>query len=77
MAETPQYDQSLTIALLRARDAVTALFREHVAAAGLTLQQWLARIWWLQTGAQPVQRIHKLAGVIGAKGRFYSGVFFL
>ena len=40
MAETPQYDQSLTIALLRARDAVTALFREHVAAAGLTLQQW-------------------------------------
>ena len=40
MADTPQYDQSLTIALLRARDAVTALFREHVAAAGLTLQQW-------------------------------------
>ena len=40
MAETPQYDQSLTIALLRARDAVTALFREHVSAAGLTLQQW-------------------------------------
>ena len=40
MAETPEYDQSLTIALLRARNAVTALFREHVAAAGLTLQQW-------------------------------------
>ena len=40
MAEAPLYDDSLTIALLRARDAVTAPFREHVAEAGLTLQQW-------------------------------------
>lgn len=40
MTTQPQYDDSLTIALLRARESVTALFREHVAAAGLTLQQW-------------------------------------
>ncbi len=40
MADAPRYDDSLTIALLRARDAVTAQFREHVSAAGLTLQQW-------------------------------------
>lgn len=40
MAETPRYDDSLTIALLRARDAVTAQFRDHVGEAGLTLQQW-------------------------------------
>lgn len=40
MTAQPQYDDSLTIALLRARESVTALFREHVAAAGLTLQQW-------------------------------------
>lgn len=40
MAETPRYDDSLTIALLRARDAVTAQFRDHVAAGGLTLPQW-------------------------------------
>lgn len=40
MTNQPQYDDSLTIALLRARESVTALFREHVAAAGLTLQQW-------------------------------------
>ena len=40
MSDQPHYDDSLTIALLRARDSVTALFREHVAAAGLTLQQW-------------------------------------
>ena len=31
---------TLTIALLRAREAVTAQFREHVTAAGLTLPQW-------------------------------------
>ena len=40
MAEAPRYDDSLTIALLRARDAVTAQFRDHVGDAGLTLQQW-------------------------------------
>ena len=40
MAEAPRYDDSLTIALLRAREAVTALFRDHVGAAGLTLPQW-------------------------------------
>ena len=40
MAEAPRYDDSLTIALLRARDAVTAQFRDHVGEAGLTLQQW-------------------------------------
>ena len=40
MAEAPHYDDSLTIALLRARDAVTAQFRDHVGEAGLTLQQW-------------------------------------
>ena len=40
MADAPRYDDSLTIALLRARDAVTAQFRDHVGAAGLTLQQW-------------------------------------
>jgi homoprotocatechuate degradation regulator HpaR len=40
VAKAPRYDDSLTIALLRARDAVTAQFRDHVGAAGLTLQQW-------------------------------------
>ena len=40
MAEAPRYDDSLPIALLRARDAVTAQFRDHVSEAGLTLQQW-------------------------------------
>ena len=40
MSNPPKYDDSLTIALLRARESVTALFREHVAEAGLTLQQW-------------------------------------
>lgn len=40
MTNTPRYDDSLTIALLRAREAVTAQFREHVTAAGLTLPQW-------------------------------------
>ena len=40
VAEAPRYDDSLTIALLRARDAVTAQFRDHVGEAGLTLQQW-------------------------------------
>ena len=40
MDDTPHYDDSLTIALLRARDAVTAQFRDHVGEAGLTLQQW-------------------------------------
>ena len=40
MTETPQFDESLTIALLRAREAVTALFRDHVSEDGLTLQQW-------------------------------------
>jgi len=40
VADAPRYDDSLTIALLRARDAVTAQFRDHVGAAGLTLQQW-------------------------------------
>ena len=40
MTEAPRYDDSLTIALLRARDAVTAQFRDHVGEAGLTLQQW-------------------------------------
>lgn len=40
MADTPQYDESLTIALLRAREVVTAQFRDHVATAGLTLPQW-------------------------------------
>ena len=40
MAEAPRYDDSLTIALLRAREAVTAQFRDHVGAAGLTLPQW-------------------------------------
>ena len=40
MVDAPRYDDSLTIALLRAREAVTAQFRDHVAAGGLTLQQW-------------------------------------
>ena len=40
MSDGPRYDDSLTIALLRARDVVTAQFREHVAEAGLTLTQW-------------------------------------
>ena len=40
MNDAPRYDDSLTIALLRAREAVTAQFREHVAEAGLTLPQW-------------------------------------
>ena len=40
MADAPRYDNSLTIALLRAREAVTAQFRDHVAAGGLTLTQW-------------------------------------
>lgn len=40
MADAPRYDDSLTIALLRAREAVTAQFRDHVAASGLTLPQW-------------------------------------
>ena len=40
MTDAPRYDDSLTIALLRARDAVTAQFRDHVGDAGLTLQQW-------------------------------------
>lgn len=40
VAEAPRYDDSLTIALLRAREAVTAQFRDHVGAAGLTLPQW-------------------------------------
>ena len=40
MAEAPRYDDSLTIALLRAREAVTAQFRDHVGAAGLTLPRW-------------------------------------
>ena len=40
MADAPSYDDSLTIALLRAREAVTAQFRDHVAAGGLTLPQW-------------------------------------
>jgi homoprotocatechuate degradation regulator HpaR len=40
VTEAPRYDDSLTIALLRARDAVTAQFRDHVGAAGLTLPQW-------------------------------------
>ena len=40
MADAPRYDDSLTIALLRAREAVTAQFRDHVAAGGLTLPQW-------------------------------------
>jgi len=40
MADAPRYDDSLTIALLRAREAVTAQFRDHVGEAGLTLQQW-------------------------------------
>lgn len=40
MSQLPNYDDSLTIALLRAREVVTALFREHVAEAGLTLTQW-------------------------------------
>ena len=40
MAEAPRYDDSLTIVLLQARDAVTAQFRDHVGEAGLTLQQW-------------------------------------
>jgi|TARA_X000000950_G_scaffold286703_1_gene396388 homoprotocatechuate degradation regulator HpaR len=40
VTEAPRYDDSLTIALLRARDAVTAQFRDHVGEAGLTLQQW-------------------------------------
>ena len=40
MTDIPRYDDSLTIALLRAREVVTARFRDHVAAAGLTLPQW-------------------------------------
>jgi len=40
VADAPRYDDSLTIALLRAREAVTAQFRDHVGAAGLTLPQW-------------------------------------
>jgi len=40
VADAPRYDDSLTIALLRAREAVTAQFRDHVAAGGLTLTQW-------------------------------------
>ena len=40
MSDAQLFDDSLPIALLRARDAVTALFRDHVGAAGLTLQQW-------------------------------------
>jgi len=40
VADTPRYDESLTIALLRAREVVTAQFRDHVATAGLTLPQW-------------------------------------
>ena len=40
MTDIPRYDDSLTIALLRAREVVTAQFRNHVAAAGLTLPQW-------------------------------------
>ena len=34
MAEAPRYDDSLPIALLRARDAVTAQFRDHVMKDG-------------------------------------------
>jgi homoprotocatechuate degradation regulator HpaR len=40
VVDAPRYDDSLTIALLRARDVVTAQFRDHVGEAGLTLQQW-------------------------------------
>ena len=40
MVDAPRYDDSLTTALLRARDVVTAQFRDHVGEAGLTLQQW-------------------------------------
>ena len=40
MADAPRYHDSLTIALLRAREAVTAQFRDHVAAGGMPLTQW-------------------------------------
>lgn len=40
MTDIPRYEDSLTIALLRAREVVTAQFRDHVATAGLTLPQW-------------------------------------
>ena len=40
VGDAPRYDDSLTIALLRARETVTAQFRDHVGAAGLTLPQW-------------------------------------
>lgn len=35
-----RYDESLPIALLRAREAVMNRFRPHLAARGLTEQQW-------------------------------------
>ena len=40
VGDAPRFDDSLTIALLRARETVTAQFRDHVGAAGLTLPQW-------------------------------------
>ena len=44
MADAPRYDDSLTIALLRAREAVTAQFRDHVAHRCVILAPSLTRI---------------------------------
>ena len=40
MSSSPSFDEALPIALLRAREATLARFRGHVAAHGLTLEQW-------------------------------------
>ena len=39
-ANSPNYDEALPIALLRAREATLSRFRGHVSDHGLTLEQW-------------------------------------
>lgn len=40
MSDLRGFERSLPIALLRAREATMRLFKPHVDAAGLTLEQW-------------------------------------
>ena len=62
-AELPRTDQSLPIALIRAREVLMAPIREMLAESGLTEQQWRILRVLKEGGPMDARAISKLAAI--------------
>ena len=58
------FDHSVSIALLRAREAVSARFKAHIEARGLTLPQWRVLRALAETGEMDVSSLARRCVVL-------------